>query len=230
MTSGRREHALSVYERVLGSDIDVLPPVLRRYFGALPDAHVGVGEGLYSIVGSRYRRIAGPLLRWSARHDVLFPEAGRDVPFVVENRVAADGSLEGARWFGFAHVTRVMRDTMRVDGGAIVERLGRRGGLEVRLEASATALGMVLRSRRLAWRFRGIRIPLPRVAGVEVRESDAGDGRQNVDVRLRMALVGEVFRYSGTFAYRIVRERDSGPALSSALPTLSMWLTQNSPN
>ncbi|MCM3696792.1 DUF4166 domain-containing protein [Microbacterium oleivorans] len=230
MTSGERDAALSVYERVLGAEVETLPPVLRRYFGAIPDGHVGVGEGVYSVVGSRYRRVAGALLRWSARHDVLFPEGGRDVPFVVENRIGPDGSLEGTRWFGFPRVTRVMRDTMRADRGAIVERLGRRGGLEVRLSASATPRGMVLRSRRLAWWVRGIRVPLPPLAGVEVRESDAGGGRQGVDVRLRMPLVGEVFRYSGTFAYRIVRESDSGPAVSPGLPTLSMWLTQNSPN
>ena len=99
-------------------------------------------------------------------------ESGRDIPFVVENRAAADGTLRGTRWFGFPRVTRVMRDTMHVDGGEIVQRLGRRGGLEVRLAARASAEGMLLRSRRLAWRIRGLRVPLPRIAGVEVRETE----------------------------------------------------------
>ncbi|MDT3317232.1 DUF4166 domain-containing protein [Microbacterium sp. KSW4-11] len=230
MNSEGREHAASVYERAVGPGIRSLPPVLRRYFGPVPEGHVGVGEGVYSIVGSRYRRTAGALLRWSARHDVLFPESGRDIPFVVENRAAADGTLRGTRWFGFPRTTRVMRDTMHVDGGEIVQRLGRRGGLEVRLAARASAEGMLLRSRRLAWWIRGLRVPLPRIAGVEVRETEDGNGRQRVDVRLRMPLLGEVFRYSGTFVYRIRPERGTVPAVSPALPTLSMWLTQNSPN
>ena len=219
-----------MYERAVGPGIRSLPPVLRRYFGPVPEGHVGVGEGVYEIVGSRYRRTAGALLRWSARHDVLFPESGRDIPFVVENRAAADGTLRGTRWFGFPRATRVMRDTMHVDGGEIVQRLGRRGGLEVRLAPCASTEGMLLRSRRLAWRIRGLRVPLPRIAGVEVREMEDGNGRQRVDVRLRMPLLGEVFRYSGTFVYRIVPERDTVPVVSPALPTLSMWLTQNSPN
>ena len=230
MDSEGREHAASVYERAVGPGIRSLPPVLRRYFGPVPEGHVGVGEGVYEIVGSRYRRAAGALLRWSAQHDVLFPESGRDIPFVVENRAAADGALRGTRWFGFPRATRVMRDAMHVDGGEIVQRLGRRGGLEVRLAARASAEGMLLRSRRLAWRVRGVRVPLPRIAGVEVRETEDGNGRQRVDVRLRMPLLGEVFRYSGTFVYRIVPERDTVPVVSPALPTLSMWLTQNSPN
>ena len=230
MDSEGREHAASVYERAVGPGIRSLPQVLRRYFGPVPEGHVGVGEGVYEIVGSRYRRTAGALLRWSARHDVLFPESGRDIPFVVENRAAADGTLRAMRWFGFPRATRVMRDTMHVDGGEIVQRLGRRGGLEVRLAARASAEGMLLRSRRLAWRIRGLRVPLPRIAGVEVRETEDGNGRQRVDVRLRMPLLGEVFRYSGTFVYRIVPQRGTVPAVSPALPTLSMWLTQNSPN
>ena len=230
MHSERREHAASVYERAVGPGIRSLPPVLRRYFGPVPEGHVGVGEGVYEIVGSRYRRAAGALLRWSARHDVLFAESGRDIPFVVENRAAADGTLRGMRWFGFPRATRVMRDTMHVDGGEIVQRLGRRGGLEVCLAPCASTEGMLLRSRRLAWRVRGLRVPLPRIAGVEVRETEDGNGRQRVDVRMRMPLLGEVFRYSGTFVYRIVPERDTVPVVSPALPTLSMWLTQNSPN
>ncbi|MFJ6679277.1 hypothetical protein ACIQLK_09135 [Microbacterium sp. NPDC091382] len=55
-------------------------------------------------------------------------------------------------------------------------------------------------------------------------------GRQRVDVRLGMLLLGEVFRYPGSFSYRIVRGDDSGSGVSAALPTLSMWLTQNSPH
>lgn len=125
-----------------------------------------------------------------------------------------------------------MRDTMRAGDGEIIERLGRRGGLEVRLRPAVADGRMVLRSRRLAWQVGGLRVPLPRVASVTVRESadPYGGGRQRVDVRLRMPLLGEVFRYSGSFAYRIVRDDDSGSGGSPALPTLSMWLTQNSPH
>ncbi|WP_405375870.1 MULTISPECIES: DUF4166 domain-containing protein [unclassified Microbacterium] len=124
-----------------------------------------------------------------------------------------------------------MRDTMRCRDAEIVERLGRRGGLEVRLALRIHRGGMVLRSRSLAWRVRGVRIPLPPVARVEVRErgADGSEGRQRVDVRIRMPIVGDVFVYRGSLVYRIVPATDTVPAVSETLPTLSMWLTENSP-
>ena len=231
MTTADGGPPASVYRRALGDAFDELPPVLRRYFGPIPPGHVGVGEGTYDAVGSRYRTLAWPLLRWSAHHETLFPESGGQVPFAVENRPAEDG-LTGSRRFAFPGRLRVMRDSMRADGGEIVQRLGRRGGLEVRLRPSVENGGMVLRSRALAWWFGSVRVAMPPVARVEVREDPhPGDsGRQRVDVRLRMPLLGEVFRYSGSFAYRIVAESDTASGVSPALPTLSMWLTQNSPH
>lgn len=223
--------AASVYRQALGEAFGDLTPVMQRYFGPIPHGSVGVGEGTYEVVGSRYGRVARPLLRWSARHLALFPESGRDVRFVVENRPLPDGALAGTRWFGFPGATRVMVDTMRAVDGAVVERLGRRGGLEVRLEPAVEGGGMTLRSRALAWRARRLRIPLPPLARVEVRERDdprAPEG-QLVDVRLRMPVLGEVFRYRGAFSYRIVDAGDSTAAVSAALPTLSMWLTENFP-
>lgn len=221
----------SIYQRALGARFARLDPVLQRYFGPVPAGHVGVGEGVYDVVGSRYRRLGAPLLHWAARRSVLFPEAGRHVPFVVENTPDADGALHGARWFGFPCRVRVMRDVIRVDDDELVERLGSRGGLEVRLRPVIRDGGMLLRSRSLALRLRGVRIALPPVARVEVHETrDPSDaGRQRVDVRLRMLLLGEVFRYSGSFVYRIVPAGDSAATVSPALPTLSMWLTENSP-
>ncbi|WP_413353545.1 DUF4166 domain-containing protein [Microbacterium sp. 1P06AB] len=231
MTTADGGAPASVYQSALCDAFADLPPVLARYFGPIPPGHVGVGEGVYDIVGSRFGAIGWPLLRWAARHETLFPESGRRVPFVVENRPSRDG-LAGSRWFGFPRVVRVMRDSMHADGGEIVERLGRRGGLEVRLRPSVQDGGMVLRSRALAWWVRDVRVPVPPLAHVEVRENaDPGDsGRQRVDVRLRMPLLGEVFRYTGSFAYRILPESDTVSGVSAAVPTLSMWLTQNSPH
>ncbi|MFS0867317.1 DUF4166 domain-containing protein [Microbacterium sp. 179-B 1A2 NHS] len=83
---------------------------MRRYFGPVPEGCVGVGEGVYGVAGSRLGRWAGPALAWSARRGVLFPESGRDVPFVVENTPDPSGALRGARWFAFPGVTRVMID------------------------------------------------------------------------------------------------------------------------
>ena len=50
-------------------------------------------------------------------------------------------------------------------------------------------------------RLVGLRIRLPQFAIVTVSESWL-DGRQHVDVRLRSPLLGEWFRYAGSFSYR----------------------------
>lgn len=222
----------SIYQRALGTRFDDLDAELRRYFGPIPAGSVGLGEGVYDTAGPRLPRWVRPVLAWSAHRAVLFPESGHDVPFTVVNAPRPDGALSAARRFVFPTVTRVMLDEMTVRDGVLVDRLGRRGGLEVHLAPAVVAGGMTLTSTRLAVRAFGVRIPLPRMAGVAVREQvDPADRtRQRVDVRIRVALLGEVFRYTGAFAYRIVDATDSGLPVSTAVPRLFSWLTENAPN
>lgn len=194
---------LSVYQRVLGDRFAELDPRLRPYFGTPPTGDIGVGRGVYETAGSRLR-ILRPLLHAMAWREVLFPEHGAGVPFTIRNTPRGDGSLRAVRTFSFPRRARVMRDAMSVRGGALVDRLGRRGGLEVRLDVDVQDGGVRLRSTALAWRVGRLRVPLPRVAEVTVDERAAETG-QHVDVRLRSPLLGEFFRYSGTFTYEYVR-------------------------
>ncbi|MDN3496876.1 DUF4166 domain-containing protein [Planococcus sp. APC 4015] len=189
----------SVYQRVLGERWAELDPRLRPYFGAPPDGLEGVGSGVYDIAGSPMP-VLRPLLAWMATRDILFPEFARDVPFTLRNIPRRGGSLGAVRTFRFAGRTRIMRDEMSVVGGGLVDRLGRRGGLEVALDVEVRDGALRLTSRRLALRMRGVRIPLPRFATVTVDERATNAG-QHVDVRLRAPVIGEFFRYSGTFSY-----------------------------
>lgn len=193
----------SVYEQVLGERFAQLSPALRRYFGPIPPGHVGIGEGAYETVGPRWR-ILRPVLHVLAARDVLFPERGADVPLAVENRYDAAGALRAVRTFHLPRRERRMVDAMRVERGVLVDRLGRRGGLEVELVAEVEDGGLALASRAIAWRIGRLRVPLPPVASVQVRERvDARTGLQRVDARVRVALLGEAFRYTGAFAYRL---------------------------
>lgn len=191
----------SIYQRALGTRFSTLHPALRAYFGALPSGSVGVGTGVYAVAGSPYAlvRLA---LRITTRRGILFPEFATDVPFTVVNIPSADGSLRGIRDFAFARGDRTMRDRMTTIGdGRIVDRVGDRGGLEVELAVDVVTGELRLTSGRLALRIAGRRIPLPRVARVTVHER-AQDAGQHVDVRIRVPLLGEVFRYAGAFTYR----------------------------
>lgn len=194
----------SVYQRVLGDRFDMLDPQLQSYFGPLPRDRVGVGRGTYDVAGSRWR-IFRPVLAWLAWRHVLFPEYGRRVPFTVANDSDASGTLSARREFHFPRRVRVMEDTMTVRDGVLVDRLGKRRGLEVDLQLSVRGGGLRMTSTRLGLRIAGRRVPLPRVVSVSLseRSDPVHPGRQLVDVVLAAPLLGEVFRYAGSFTYRL---------------------------
>ena len=187
----------SVYQRVLGSALSSLRPELRGYFTT---TSVGIGEGVFSVAGSRYR-ILRPLLAFLAWRGVLFPEYATDVPFSITNTPLPDGSLHAVRTFNFPGRSRPLVDTMRVIDGRLHDYLGKRGGLEVRMLVELSDGDLRMSSERLWLHLLGLRIPLPPLASVTVDESWTADG-QHVDVRLRMPLLGEWFRYAGSFTYR----------------------------
>jgi len=192
----------SVYQQVLQGEWNDLDPRLRTYFGPTPPGTAGVGRGTFDIVGSRIGALR-PVFALTARSQILFPEVGRDVPFTVVNSPQPDGTLTATRTFAFPHRTRVMRDTLRVIDGRLVERIGNRGLLELTLDVLVDQGGMRLVSRRLTLRLGWLTVPLPPFAQVTVDERADGD-RQRVDVRVRCPLVGEIFRYAGTFTYEHV--------------------------
>lgn len=223
---GASSSRTSVYQRALGAEFARLPAPLQRYFGPIPAGAVGVGQGRYTIAGYRGPRWLRPALRLSATRDVLFPEFASDVPFTIENRMPSVDALRAERLFSFPRVTRRMVDEMTVAGpGVILDRLGRRGGLEVRLRPSVEPDGLRLISTTIAIHFGGARIPLPPVARVVVDERVEPDaaaddrGTQHVDVRVRVVVLGEVFRYTGSFVYRI-RTAAEKPPVARRKPSL----------
>ena len=187
----------SVYQRILGVSLAALRPELLDYFTT---THVGVGEGVFSVAGSRYR-ILRPVLSFLAWRGVLFPEYARDVPFTITNTPNPDGSLDAVRTFNFPKRSRPLVDTMRVVDGELHDYLGKRGGFEVRLRVTIHDGLLSMRSDRQWLHLGRARIPLPPFAGVTVDESWDGD-KQHVDVRLHAPILGEWFRYAGSFTYQ----------------------------
>jgi hypothetical protein len=188
----------SVYQRVLGTDIEQLLPELRAYFA--DGSGIGVGSGVFEVAGSRLR-VLRPVLSFLARRRILFPEYARDVPFDIVNTPTADGALDAVRTFHLPGGDRPLEDTMRVVDGQLHDFLGLRRGFEVHLVLTITDGMLSMRSSRQWLHLGRARIRVPRVATVTVTESWV-DGRQHVDVRLRSPLIGEWFRYAGTFSYR----------------------------
>jgi hypothetical protein len=187
----------SVYQRVLGTDLVGLKPELKVYFSG--HAGVGVGAGVFEVAGSRLR-ILRPVLAYLAWRHILFPEYARDVPFDSTNTPTADGGLGAVRTVHFAGRDRPLEDTMRVVDGELHEFLGKRRGFEIRMMLTITDGLLQMRSNRQWLHLGPLRLPLVPFATVTVDESWS-DGSQHVDVRLRSPLLGEWFRYAGSFRY-----------------------------
>jgi hypothetical protein len=187
----------SVYEQVLGSEIDQLLPELRRYFSG---GHgVGVGRGVFDVAGCRLF-ILRPLLSILGRHRILFPEFGHDVPFEIINRPTEDGGLDALRTFHLPGKDRPLEDTMRVVDGRLHDFMGNKRGFEVRMALTISDGFLRMRSDRQWLRVLGRRVRIPQLATVTVAESWAGEN-QHVDVRLHSPLLGDWFRYAGVFTY-----------------------------
>jgi hypothetical protein len=190
----------SVYQRALGAEFEKLRPELRTYFaGQYPNP--GLGSGVFEVAGSS-RRWLKPVLAWLGWRRILFVEFGHDVPFDVVNTPSADGSLSAVRTLYFDR-DRVLEDTMRIVDGRLHDFLGRRRGLEARFALSLDDGNLSMRSDRLWLHLLGARIRMARLATVTIAESWVG-GRQHVDVRLTSPVLGEWFRYAGSFTYEYV--------------------------
>ena len=62
----------SAYEEVFGDTLDSLHPRLRLYFGEIPRGSIGVGAGVFDVVGTP-RRWLWPALRLLAAEGIMFP-------------------------------------------------------------------------------------------------------------------------------------------------------------
>lgn len=180
----------SPYE--LSIDLDGLDPQLRRYFGEIAAGSVGVGRGVFDIVGTP-KRWLWPMLWVLGRQGVIFPAWARDVPFTVTNR-PDDGVLHGIRTFHFTRGDRSMVDRISPE---LVDFLGTRGQYRAALCGEVVDAGLRLRSTGM--RFG--RIPVP--GRVEVVERWV-DGLQHVAVVITVPIVGRVYEYSGYFSYEIM--------------------------
>lgn len=201
-----------MYQRALGDRFGSLDPQLRVYFGPIPAGHVGIGEGVFHEAGLRLRALR-PLFALLGRWHVAFPEHGTDVPFTVRNEPTADGALASRRVFRFGSATREMRDWIRVVGDRLVDRVGTGGRIDVELELLVSEGSITLTSRRIALRIGGIRVPLPPVVRLVVRERalDSEPHTQQVGVRMTAPLLGEIYGYSGSFTYALQRATVTDP-------------------
>lgn len=201
----------SPYARALGDRVAELHPRLRAYFQAVPDGHVGIGDGVFHRVGTP-RRWLWPLLRVLERRGVLAACWEHDVPFRVENRTIA-GRAISEREFRFARGAWTMHDAVVLTRrGRVVDELGEPGLVAASFDVGVQAGGVRLTSRAIGVRIGGVRMRVPSFARPTVRlweRFDEKTDRQRVSVTVDAPLLGRVYEYSGEFSYRIERQQEA---------------------
>ena len=207
-----------MFERAMGSDFGRLHPMLQKRFGVgLESGYACVGRGVMSSI-RRGPWWTVPFLRIGKFRNILIPDHGNDVPFVIENYPYRDP-------FGRETVTFVREytingrnrrfDATMVSGadGAVVDYLGTHQHLAVDLELSAQPDGSLL-LRSDAQRFYegpvAFRFPMLLSGRAELRESfDDESQKFRVDLTVTNERFGFLFGYRGEFACEFVDATDA---------------------
>ncbi|MFC7018399.1 MULTISPECIES: DUF4166 domain-containing protein [Haloarcula] len=202
-----------VYERALGSAAADLHPKVRERYDIGPDDGVTVGRGEMDIL--RGTHVLPALYAMTAR-DMLFPEAGHDVPFTV---TTAGYDLDGheamttRREFHFDRRTRRF-DTVTVwdeAGERLLDFLGRGGPVATELHPRVEDGALVVEAGR-QWAHLGdryVELPGPLEADLEVRDRyDESGERYHVLATVENPLAGHVLSYRGAFTQQLT-DRDA---------------------
>ena len=199
----------SIYQQQLGADFQKLHPrIQERLAFSSHDNRAFVGEGTMARVwhGPFYTQL---FLRIGLLRHIMFPEAGQNIPFRIENYAYRDPlGRETVTWirrFAFPRRTRCFDATMvRSEArGRIVDYLGTHQHLAVDIDLAVTERGG-LRLRSGEQRFYEgrvqFRFPMLLSGLAEVEEwydDDAACYRIQVEVRNK--LFGKLFGYHGSF-------------------------------
>lgn len=194
-----------VYERALGDAAADLHPKVHERYAIGPGDATCVGSGEMTI--SRGTHVL-PLLYAMTTQDMLFPEAGHDVPFTVTtvglHTEAGHEALTTRREFEFGSKTRTFTSLTVWDeaNGRLLDFLGTEGLVVSELHPRVDHGALVVEAGR-SWARAGgryVRLPGPLRADVTVRDRyDPGDERFHVTAVVENALAGHVLSYLGAF-------------------------------
>jgi hypothetical protein len=198
---------VSPYERVLGPAAERLHPRLRAYFAEIPPGSVGIGRGVFDTVGTP-RRWLHPVVR-AVGGGALFPVWATDVPFTVVNRAEGD-VVHAVRRVRVGTEVLTMRDATSASRAGIVDRIGVPTRLTAAFFTEVGADGeLLLTSHRVHVTLAGLGLRLPGWIAPRIRlveRFDEAAGRQRVAITVDAPVLGRIYEYGGTFAYRVVQD------------------------
>ncbi|HEY9310465.1 MAG TPA: DUF4166 domain-containing protein [Microbacterium sp.] len=197
----------SIFERALGDDFGRLHPMMKRRFGVgLDSAEACVGRGVMTTI-RRGPWWTIPFLQVGRLRNILIPDIGADVPFVIENYPYRDPlgreTVTFVREYRIGAHRRRFDATMILDQDRIVDYLGTHQHLAVDLQLSVDQDGGLLLTSG-AQRFYegpiGFRFPMIFSGRARLREYfDDADQRFHVDLEVHNRWFGFLFGYRGSF-------------------------------
>lgn len=197
----------SIFERALGADFDRLHPMMKRRFGVgLDAAEACVGRGVMTTI-RRGPWWTIPFLQIGRLRNILIPDTGADVPFVIENYPYRDPlgreTVTFVREYRIGRRRRRFDATMVLDAGRIVDYLGTHQHLAVDLDLRVDERGGLLLTSG-AQRFYegpiGFRFPMLFSGRARLHEYyDDTDQRFHVDLEVHNRRFGFLFGYRGSF-------------------------------
>ena len=198
----------SPYEAALGERLHELHPSLRRYFSAIPEGCIGLGEGVFAEFGTP-RRWLWRLFEPFERRGVLAAGYARSVRFRIVNRTEA-GRATAVRTIELPTGSWQMTDSVALTSRGIVVRIGTPRTVAAAFDVSVHDGGLVLTSREVGIAVGRFRFRMPRLVAPVVRLSERYDpvsGLQRVELTIDAPIIGRVYGYRGHFSYGIVREQ-----------------------
>lgn len=214
----------SIYERAMGSEFMKLHPRIQERFGFKSEDRIAsIGTGVMDEVwlGPAYTL---PFLYIGTWRNIMFPQAGRNVPFTIENYAYLDGyGRETVTWirkYRFPGKHRRFDATMihSPERGRVVDYLGTHQHLAVDIDLSVDPNGG-LRLRSGEQRFYegplAFRFPMMFSGHADVCEwFDDASGRFRISVEVSNRHWGKLFGYRGAFdtEYRPVSSSADIPA------------------
>ena len=212
----------SIFEDAMGEDFRRLHPMLQRRFGmGLESGYACVGRGTMRRV-RRGPWWTVPFLQLGRLRNILVPDVGTEVPFVIHNYPYRDPF--GREAVTFVREYRIGRRERRFDAtmvraadGHVLDYLGTHQHLAVDLELSVEDDGSLLLrtdAQRFYERRAAFSFPMLFSGRAELRERyDDQVGVFRIDLAVTNPVFGFLFGYDGEFTCDFPAAHDAPAAL-----------------
>lgn len=197
----------SIFQTALGTEFERLHPMMRRRFGVgLDSGEACVGRGMMTSI-RRGPWWTVPFLQIGRMRNILIPDTGTDVPFVIENFPYRDPfgreTVTFVREYTLGRRRRRFDATMIVHDGSIVDYLGTHQHLAVDLDLRVDDRGgLVLTSDAQRFYEGPVEFRFPMLFSGRARLNeyyDDADQRFHIDLEVHNHRLGFLFGYHGTF-------------------------------